>query len=361
MFRVLAALTVFFHHFAFVEFTGERYLWFHRHNLGFDGVIIFFVLSGLVISFCGDNKDPTMRSFVFARATRLFSVAIPAIFIGFACDRIGASLYPDFYAEINYNPIGLVHSLVSGVTFSSEWWISSVRLGTNGPYWSLSYEAAYYALFAVIFYMRSQLKWVIAVAMCAVFGPAIVLLLPCWLIGWASWRFIATGRQLSTPLATLCAFGPAPVFAYCALTGVDKWLGWVNFTILPRPFFHLIELRAQWFEWGYILSVLVALHLIGMHALLRRVELPETARWMSAVKFLAGSSFSIYLLHYPLLFVLAPTLDFITSPVLHDLALGGTTIAICLASAVLFERTLGQQRRALQNLGARLSGQPAKA
>ena len=354
LFRVLAAFAVFLHHFAFYRFTEGRYSILNSHNFGTDGVIVFFVLSGLVIAYCGDEKDPTLRSFAFSRATRLLSVAVPALIIGFAADRLGAYLYPIGYAGPWYEQISFANQLFSGLTFSNEWWISVSRLGSNGPYWSLSYEAAYYALFAVAFYLKPPFKWLIVIAMLAVFGVAIILLLPCWLAGWAVWRLIASGWSPSRKIANLMAFGPLPVFAVFVVLRLDRRLQEWNQETLPEWLLTHISHRAIGFEWAYILTILMVLHFIGMNRLLRDAAPVDTGRFARTVRYFSGASFSIYLLHYPLLHFFAPILRPILPGVVSDVALLGVTIAICLSVAAVFERTLGTQRRAIKLVSSRV-------
>lgn len=284
-----------------------------------------------------------MRDFAFSRATRFYSVAIPALLIGFLCDRLGSSLFPEYYAKAYFNPIGLIEQLASGLTFSSEWWLVETRLGTNGPYWSLSNEAAYYALFAVIFYLRSGLKWLVAVCLCAVFGPKILILLPCWIMGLAAWRFIASGRELPLRWAYICTFVPAAVYAIFVILQLPEQLR----ELYPSPLYEILKDRDLLFEWAFILSILVSVHLIGVHSLVKMMALPDRARTISAVRYLSGASFSIYLLHFPIFHILTPALAPLQIPYLQDLILLTLTLAICLVVAALFERTLGTQRRAI--------------
>lgn len=53
--------------------------------------------------------------------TRLVSVALPALLLGFVLDRLGAQLGPQFYPAWAHNPVPLWELLLRGVTFSDEW------------------------------------------------------------------------------------------------------------------------------------------------------------------------------------------------------------------------------------------------
>lgn len=147
--RVAATLIVVFSHVAYARFTRGDYEFVRELNVGSDAVIVFFVISGLVIAFAAE-RDKTLGTYAFNRLTRLLSVLLPALVLTFALDHIGhpmdASAYPDRF----YQPLPLWEMLARGLTMSNEWGLfDRVRLGTNGPLWSLSYEAAYYVLFGV--------------------------------------------------------------------------------------------------------------------------------------------------------------------------------------------------------------------
>ena len=147
--RFFAAFLVLFSHFAYPRFTGGRWIWVRDLNLGSDAVIVFFVLSGFVIALVADQKKTGFEGFAFDRLTRLMSVALPALVLGFVLDRTGAQISAQTYDNWFYNPLSFTEQMIRGLTFSNEWSGLATRLGTNGPYWSLSYEAAFYALFAV--------------------------------------------------------------------------------------------------------------------------------------------------------------------------------------------------------------------
>ncbi len=77
--RFCAAFLVVMSHFAYPRFTEGRWVWIRELNIGSDAVIVFFVLSGLVISYSAQNKLGMPRQYAFDRLTRLFSVALPAL------------------------------------------------------------------------------------------------------------------------------------------------------------------------------------------------------------------------------------------------------------------------------------------
>lgn len=341
--RVLAALAVLLSHAAYARFTDGRWLWLRELNLGSDAVVVFFVLSGLVIAFVAQTKDTTLGGFAFNRATRILSVALPALLLGWALDRIGAAQFPQVYAGPYYAAMPLPEQVLRGLTFTNEWAGLEARLGSNGPYWSLSYEVAYYALFAIAVYVRGPARAALLIIGALLVGLNILLLAPCWLIGVALWQRLRSGRRLVAPAAWACA--ALPVLAYAAALGLG----------LPD---HLLELTNRHIDstqlrfsnevlWNSLLAAAVGLHILGMAGLMEgRSGLPGGA----VIRWLAAGSFSVYLMHYPLLQLLGPALPKIGPGLLDDAVLIIATTLACLAFAQVFERSLPLQRAVLRQI-----------
>ena len=84
--------------------------------------MVFFVLSGYVISHVADTRETTPRAFLTARFARLWSVLIPAMLLTIACDVIGRNLghNPAAYAIVPANlPVVRVGAVLG---FLSETW-----------------------------------------------------------------------------------------------------------------------------------------------------------------------------------------------------------------------------------------------
>lgn len=343
--RFGAAFVVLLSHFAYPRFTEGRYLWVRELNLGSDAVVLFFVLSGVVIAFSAQHKDATLQAFAFNRLTRVMSVALPALVLGFMLDRLGVRLFPDFYASAFYNPISLLEQLARGLTFTNEWAGHATRLGSNGPFWSLSYEVGYYALFAVAWYLGGAIRAVLLLLGAVLLGPNILLLMPSWLLGVWIWRCIDAGR-LPSQAAALLMVGFAPLAYVLAMwLDVPETLSSITLATFGLDGFYALRFSDE-FIWNGLLGLCVALHLLGVATL---VADDTTRPQPSAVSWLAGGSFSLYLIHYPLLQFLAPALPNI-APMLDDVALLGLTTLLCYLFAHVFERSLKWQRAYILSL-----------
>jgi peptidoglycan/LPS O-acetylase OafA/YrhL len=122
--RFAAAMIVLLSHLAYTRFTDGAYLAIREFNLGSDAVVVFFVLSGFVIAHTAKAKDGTIGQYFFNRATRIYSVAIPAILLTFILDRNGSAFNHQAYNGWWYNPASLGEMLWMGTTFCSEWNVS---------------------------------------------------------------------------------------------------------------------------------------------------------------------------------------------------------------------------------------------
>ena len=305
--RLLAALVVLLSHFAYPRLSGGDFSVIRDLNLGSDAVIVFFVLSGLVIAYVSDNKETTLRLYLASRLSRLFSVAAPAVFLTLAFDAVGRSLDPALYDGWWHAGDAPALRALYALTFTNEIWFSSVRLGTNGPYWSLGYEFWFYMLFAAATFLQGMRRWVWLGLLGLVVGPKVLLLMPSWLIGVLVWRLLRDGRIGWGPrTALLAAAGPPLLYALALSVGLPHDL--YRWTLLPFGEGAAAALQfSDEFAWNALLGVLVGLHFLGMARLLAG-SFPQDRIWARTLRWGAGHTFTVYLLHYPLLHVLAAAL-----------------------------------------------------
>ncbi len=179
--RFIAALVVVFGHSWLVLFPGYPLHW-----PGPPAVIVFFVLSGLVIASVTDGRDRTLADYALNRLSRLWSVALPAL--GF-----GMALLP-FTGHSAFGPAAAKSSAVlpsaANALFLGENWFVNAPPPLNGPFWSLNYEAWFYAIFGAWAYLSRPAKIPASCLLALLAGPKILLLMPCWLIGVLAYRSI---------------------------------------------------------------------------------------------------------------------------------------------------------------------------
>lgn len=343
--RFFAAIIVVLSHFAYPRFTDGTYIWIRDLNLGSDAVIIFFVLSGFLIAYTADQKDKTWQSYVFSRATRLYSVVLPAILLTIALDFFGAQINPEKYDGWWFNDISPITQIFYALTFSNEWFGQGVRLGTNGPYWSLSYEAAYYILFGIFTFVSGHKKWLALIPVSLLFGWAVLLLLPCWLIGVALYKYVLL-KTYKTSISWLMATLPILAYALCLYAELPRTLLLFTHAVSGTETVNETFRFSNEFLWNWLLSILVAIHLIGVSVLCQNSgnEHKKTT-FARLINLLAGASFTLYVVHYPALQFIDSALPETIEKHLHDFALLSATIILCFAFAELSERRLKWLRK----------------
>lgn len=342
--RCMAALIVLVAHAANYRFTDGALFVVRTWTLAPDAVIVFFVLSGLVIARAA-GRDGTLARFVFNRMTRLWSVVVPALILTLILDRIGLAIDTSAYRAPYYIEQPLWEVLLRGLSFTHEWGgaRAAVPLGSNAPLWSLSYEFAYYTALAVAVYLRGWLRVGLLAALLALAGLPVILLAPAWIGGALVWHLLKRrAAPLSRAAGAALAIGPVVVLLALKIANVDNdLLGLTNRWITSGTAWS--ELRyAREALWNMVIAFGIAVHLIGMASV--APDLPAVLR--RGVRWLAGASFSIYVMHYPVLHLMDAVLpeDIALKPVLFI----AVPLGVCLLFAALFERSLPLQRRALR-------------
>ena len=163
------------------------------------------MLSGFVISWAAE-RDGTARNYILNRASRIYSVALPALALTWLTDSYLLMYYPgvlgapyQYAAPWKYLPVFL--------TFTNDFWFLSEDAFSNVPYWSLCYEVWYYVVFGALVFGRGFWRWGIAIASLLTMGPRLWLLWPIWLAGAYLYRLPPLTRRNSRALLFLCLAG----------------------------------------------------------------------------------------------------------------------------------------------------------
>lgn len=307
--RFLAALTVFFVHANYDRFTSELPIVWRLKDMGNDAVMVFFVLSGFVIAYVVDQKEKTPREYFVSRLARLYSVVLPALLVTVVLDHLGAHIVPELYDGWWFQNDNPVWRFFANLFFVNELWFMSVRPFSNGPFWSLGYEFWYYVIFAVACFVRRPAKFFIISAICLLIGPKILLLLPVWLLG-AQAYYVTRKGWVGPRLGLLLFFASIVLYAWFRLAGYPDDL--YEYMLGNIGIVHMQDhLRwSQEYLSSYIIGVLVAMHFVGAAAI--APHFAGLLGWCERpIRYLAGYTFVLYLLHYPFLqFLGAMTSEF---------------------------------------------------
>jgi peptidoglycan/LPS O-acetylase OafA/YrhL len=261
--------------------------------------MVFFVLSGFVISYVSDKKEKTLKDYFCSRFARLYSVAIPAVVLTIALDSIGSSINYTLYDGWWFQNDRPIWRTVANLLFVQELWFSSTRLFSNGPFWSLGYEFWYYVIFAAAWYLKGRLRYLLVAAICLLIGPKILLLFPVWLFGVLVY-FKTKSNPVSEPVGWTMFLGSAAAYIIFRHGGYSHQLHDWTVGVLGNAF---VQHRLMWskdFLSSYFVGAMIALHFVGAVSVLHRTR-AFLEYFEQPVRYLGGYTFAIYLFHYPLL------------------------------------------------------------
>lgn len=304
-----------------------------------EGVAIFFVLSGFVIAFVTAHKERHWRDFAQARALRLYSVVPLAIAVMIACHAVGTAVDPALYGLAgspgtvpNGGAIGAApgwFSVFRYLTFTNELWFDRAVISTGAPFWSLGFEVAYYVAFAMLFYARGHWRWSLLLLWLLVCGPRVALASPLWLVGVGAWMLM----QRTPILSRAAGWTMLAILALLSL-GWRKWVGGVAAPLFEWPAPDALVASTAYY---LVLGVLVAAGIVVFAACT-----PESSIWPSAleraVRYCAGASFTLYIMHLPVMVLIAAVWPGSSGSTLAGLCATAVTIGAMFALAELGER-----------------------
>jgi peptidoglycan/LPS O-acetylase OafA/YrhL len=244
--RGLAALIVCIEHWRNLLYVDYRHIEFSHvlfaipyviTDAGHQAVVIFFVLSGYLIS--GSIFRLTKRGqwswrlYLTHRLVRLWLVLIPALILGAVLDFAGLHSHhaPALYAGLTgINMLGNVADSLRATTFAGNLFflqgILVKTFGSNGPLWSLAYEFWYYILFpCALFVMRRGTPMTARIVSAMVFfacawlvGKNILLVFPLWLLGTV--LVLVPAPRVGARFRMIVTIVYCPVFFFLAKTSL---------------------------------------------------------------------------------------------------------------------------------------------
>jgi peptidoglycan/LPS O-acetylase OafA/YrhL len=260
--------------------------------LGHQAVVVFFVLSGFLIGQSvlrsWNAGQWSWRVYLVSRGARLYIVLIPALLITAVADLIGSHtsqggwVYRTVLGNFGAAPFAAsytVRAFVGSAVFLNT--IITPCFGSNGPLWSLANEFWYYILFPMLLCAAGPRA---AVRQRLLHGCA--FLFGLWFVGrsisvyfliWLMGALIGWSALSKAPLARRIPVVSAGLTAACGLAG---WT--VGRAVLPD------------FGLGVAVSILVWL---GWSK--KDLGVVEAYRWVAVT--LAGFSYTLYVVHFPLL------------------------------------------------------------
>jgi peptidoglycan/LPS O-acetylase OafA/YrhL len=184
--RFLAAMAVVLFHFKDKHF-GPDWLMIYFPSNGHGWVVVFFVMSGFVISMVAEQRSAI--EFAKDRAIRIYLVALPVLFLSFVLSIFLPTIGGTEYAKAIGAPLP---TYALNAIFLSQSWSFDYLPFLDGPYWSLSYEVMYYVIFGAAFYADGPMRIALVGSTVLLAGPKIIALFPCWLAGALAYQMRGT-------------------------------------------------------------------------------------------------------------------------------------------------------------------------
>lgn len=359
--RLAAALLVMFGH-AF-NFTGGYFHLVAGH--GPASVAIFFVLSGFVIAFVTDKKEKSGKEYAVSRAARMYSVALPALIVTVVADYVGQQFDPLPYQGYVVGVLKHVNSsyfyanwtwldLTRMLSFTNELWQDHVQVGSGEPYWSLGFEVWYYIIFGLYLFapMGQWARLLLAGLAALIAGPKIVLYLPLWLLGVACYQYLKKSASNTDEPRALAVYASGLAFlatpvAYLLVRrfiapqtqAMFLPVGLNTDTVITVGYFHLIGL-------------LFGINLLSFNVLAKRYRLIGSVaqRCKRPIQWLAGATFTLYLVHQPLLLTMLAINPVPQGGALWAYSSLAATVVIIFALAQVTERQKTTWKRLFQIL-----------
>lgn len=318
--RFIMALEVMIGHSTFHAYTGRGFLWQldpFRHLQ--TAVIAFFVLSGFVIGYASHVKEKVFSDYAISRIARMHSVIVLALLVTFISDLLGTALNPAFYKTWDFpTPLGddqLLRYILSFFYLNNTWFLPHMNPGTNGPFWTMTYEVLFYAIFGVIFYCKGKYKLLLALPLIIIAGKSVLILFPLWLLGVATY-YIQRKVLLPKYLAMIAFLGSSVLLILFS-----------NF----RPGMQ-IQFTARATHLDYVEGLLFAVNIFAASGMAPFLE-SLLGKYERLIRWLGMLTFSIYLCHRPLLNLFSVVAVDAPNSYVQKVWLFGSTFGVVIAVA----------------------------
>ncbi|MFP5392745.1 MAG: acyltransferase family protein [Gammaproteobacteria bacterium] len=341
--RFLAALAVVIYHSNMRNIIAEPLSW---SGHGHAAVMVFFVLSGYVISYITVARENNPIDYWSSRLSRFYSLALPVVLMAPLLDAVGESLAPQFYEGKTTHDLAWLRILTS-LMFANEWWKQSIMSFSNVPYWSLCYEMWYYVLFGIFAFTQGRTRLLLAAGVMLLVGPKILLLLPVWVLGVALHRSDALARLPEWKCWALF-LASWPLYALFHHYQLSEWAS-ATLKELVGPVWHREAAFSRYFLTDYLLALIIAANFVGFRGIAHRFAAPLRLA-ERPIRWVASFTFSLYIFHQPLLQFYAALINGDPRQPWFYSAVMAATFATVVVLGYLLERKRDGWRRAFHAL-----------
>ena len=172
---------------------------------GYTGVSLFFILSGFILAY-NYREGLNKREFWISRFARVYPVYLVALLLGLAYSFAPASGSDGHHLWLQF---GLTATLLQS-------WYQPFAESFNGPGWTLSVEALFYAVFPFVLGWMRRVNKGLFLVLCAVYAS--VLFVPLL------WSYLAAGSRWPLAVAHFMTWSRLPPM-HLPLFVIGTWLG----------------------------------------------------------------------------------------------------------------------------------------
>jgi peptidoglycan/LPS O-acetylase OafA/YrhL len=336
--RFLAALTVAVGHLSEGYFTTGWSPVLMKFAVG--SVSVFFILSGFMIRYVTRVKYGDLRRYTVDRFARIYSVLLPTLALTIIFGILAAHFnYAYYYSNFGKSSgritshIHLVQSLLMQSWFrdgirifgtitmlSQSWFQDSVPL-INNPFWSLSYECVYYALFGIFLYLRGSRRLLGCAIVFLLIGPTVFLMFPIWLLGCAAYDAYEEGFWKRSSILKLVGF------SLLSIAGVHG-----SHAVIDHLPLHRFNINRVVLSMDFVGIATVAI-LLPVCVAVRNLHVSEQNFFVRVIRRVAAATFPLYLIHFPFFVLAAALIPYHRASLLSKLVLLTAALALSIALA----------------------------
>jgi len=324
-------------------------------------VAVFFVLSGFVIRYVTLTRETRAEQYLIDRVSRIYSVVAPALVVTVLCEYL-ASFFPHYYSLVGH-PIlwrQVPFQVVANLTFQAQDWGYEIRPLSNGPFWSLSFECFYYAIYGLAFYRVRGSKF-LCFLLLLVAGPSISLMLMVWLLGcltfdgYVKLRRNQAGIYISSGILAgmlvVLFFARARIRELLLDVDEPHRTRWLSHLLIRAPHHEILfsSGRVPWLTYAtpsfFVVGFATSAVIIWSLLLIDRLRVDVGAAVTRWIRLVADSTFALYLLHLPILILVASVVG---KPV-QGWWFSTITLCLIICSCVLLSLPLDTLKRTLRS------------
>ena len=260
------------------------------------GVMIFFIMSGFLITFISivKGKEYGFKNFMIDRFSRIYSALIPAIILIFFIDMYLRSIQVRDFEIFNHsfgNFMSNLFLLQNHPIFLN--FFQTTSFGSARILWTVSIEWMFYICFGILFYWSSVMKKpnVLKIILSIFF-----LMVPIFYISGRG-EGLTVYWMLGLTLALLY-FNNIKIFN-------EKYLNYFFFLAIFAFIYRLVFSKVfEMYEIGLSLFLFILFYIIfSLNAKEKSFFKTSLIKTKKLNSFLASYSYSLYLVHYSLIYV----------------------------------------------------------